>query len=61
VVLLAGTLHVYAGRSLEVDDADTVEEGRVQIEFGIGLETGTNTKTLAAPFKPSFHASTCLP
>jgi hypothetical protein len=54
VVLLAATLHVYAGRPLEVDDADTVEEGRVQVEFGLELETGANAKTLTAPFKPSF-------
>jgi hypothetical protein len=54
VVPLAATLHVYAGRPLEVDDADTVEEGRVQVEFGLELETGANAKTLTAPFKPSF-------
>jgi hypothetical protein len=54
VVLLAVTTKVHAGRPLEVDDADPVDKGQVQIEVGLELETGANTKTLTAPFKPSF-------
>jgi hypothetical protein len=51
LVVLAAAVHIYAARPLEVDDADTVEEGRLQIEFGVELETGANTKTLTAPFR----------
>ena len=51
LVVLAAAVHIYAGRPLEVDDAGTVEEGELQIEFGFELETGANTKTLTAPFR----------
>jgi hypothetical protein len=50
LVVLAAAVYIYAARPLEVDDADTVEEGQLQVEFGIELETGANTKTLSAPF-----------
>jgi hypothetical protein len=53
LVLLAVAVRVEAGRPLEVEDADPVEEGQVQVEFGIELETETNVKALAAPFKIS--------
>ena len=51
LVVLAAAVHIYATRPLEVDDAGTVEEGELQIEFGFELETGANTKTLTAPFR----------
>jgi hypothetical protein len=60
LVLLAVTAKVHATRPLEVDDADPVDKGQVQIEFGLELETGTNTKTLSAPFKPSFGLTSWL-
>jgi hypothetical protein len=51
LVVLAAPVHIYAARPLEVNDAGTVEEGELQIEFGFEPETGANTKTLTAPFR----------
>jgi hypothetical protein len=40
LVVLAAAVHIYAARPLEVDDAGTVEEGQLQVGFGIELERG---------------------
>jgi len=47
MLIVAGQAH--AGRPLVVDDADPVERGRVEVEFGIEVETDANVKTWAAP------------
>jgi hypothetical protein len=54
VGLLGLTLDLYAGRPLVTDDADPVERGRVEVEFGIELETSTQSYTLTAPFAFGF-------
>jgi hypothetical protein len=54
VGLLGLTVDVYAGRPLVTDDADPVERGRVEVEFGIELETSTQSYTLTAPFAFGF-------
>jgi hypothetical protein len=51
LVMLLAAVHIYTARPLEVNDAGTVEEGQLQIEFGFELETGANIETLTAPFR----------
>ena len=53
-VFLIGVLQAHAGRPLVTDDADPVEQGRVEVEFGIELETTTQSYTLTAPFAFGF-------
>jgi hypothetical protein len=48
-MVLPVPVEVQAGRPLVVDDADPVERGRVEVEFGIELETDANVKTWGAP------------
>src|SRR5688572_14580249 len=50
VGLMGLTIDLYAGRPLATDDADPVERGRVEVEFGVELETTTQSYTLTAPF-----------
>ena len=52
--LLIGVPQTQAGRPLVTDDADPVEQGRVEVEFAIELETSTNAYTLTAPFSFGF-------
>jgi hypothetical protein len=47
-------MQVFAGRPLVVDDADTVEPGRVEVEAGVELETTTQSYSLTAPFAFGF-------
>jgi hypothetical protein len=54
VGLLGLTVDLYAGRPLVTDDAYPVEQGRVEVEFGIELETSTQSYTLTAPFSFGF-------
>jgi ABC-type Zn uptake system ZnuABC Zn-binding protein ZnuA len=54
VALLAVTVQVEAGRPLLTDDADPVEQGRVEVEAGLELETSTNSYSLTAPFAFGF-------
>ncbi|HXH11715.1 MAG TPA: transporter [Alphaproteobacteria bacterium] len=49
MAVLAVAVQAHAGRPLVVDDADPVERGRVEVEFGIEVETDANAKTWAAP------------
>jgi Putative MetA-pathway of phenol degradation len=50
VGLLGLTVDLYAARPLVTDDADPVAQGRVEVEFGLELETSTQSYDLAAPF-----------
>ena len=54
VGLLGLTVDLYAGRPLVTDDADPVARGRVEVEFGIELETSTQLYNLTAPFAFGF-------
>lgn len=54
VGLLGLTVDLYAGRPLVTDDAEPVERGRVEVEFGIELETSTQSYSLTAPFSFGF-------
>jgi hypothetical protein len=58
--LLIGVLQVHAGRPLVTDDADPVELGRVEVEFGIELETSVNSYSLTAPFGFGFGVTDWL-
>lgn len=49
VAVLIMAVQAHAGRPLVVDDADPVERGRVEVEFGIEVETDANVKAWAAP------------
>jgi hypothetical protein len=48
--LLGLTVDLYAGRPLVTDDAYPVERGGVEVEFGLELETTTQSYSLTAPF-----------
>jgi hypothetical protein len=54
VGLLGLTVDIYAGRPLVTDDADPVERGRVEVEFGLELETTPQSYSLTAPFAFGF-------
>jgi Putative MetA-pathway of phenol degradation len=54
VGLLGLTVDLYAGRPLVTDDAYPVERGDVEVEFGIELETTTQSYSLTAPFSFGF-------
>jgi hypothetical protein len=54
VGLLGLTVDIYAGRPLITDDADPVERGRVEVEFGLELETTPQSYSLTAPFAFGF-------
>jgi hypothetical protein len=51
---LIGMPQAYAGRPLVTDDADPVEQGRVEVEAGVELETSTQSYSLTAPFSVGF-------
>jgi len=52
--LLIGVPQAQAGRPLVTDDADPVEQGRVEVEAGVELETSTQSYSLSAPFAFGF-------
>jgi outer membrane putative beta-barrel porin/alpha-amylase len=57
---LTGMPQAYAGRPLVTDDAYPVELGDVEVEFGIELETTTNSYSLTAPFSFGFGVTDWL-
>jgi hypothetical protein len=54
VGLLGLTVDLYAGRPLVTDDAYPVARGDVEVEFGLELETTTQSYSLTAPFAFGF-------
>jgi hypothetical protein len=60
ITLVVTTVHVHAGRPLITDDADPVEKGRVEAEFGLELETSGNSYSLTAPFGFGFGVTDWL-
>jgi len=58
--LLGLTVDIYAGRPLVTDDAYPVELGDVEVEFGIELETTTQSYSLTAPFSFGFGVTDWL-
>src|SRR5919108_28799 len=60
VGLLGLTVATYAGRPLVTDDAYPVEQGSVEVEFGIELETTTQLYSLTAPFSFGFGVTDWL-
>jgi Putative MetA-pathway of phenol degradation len=54
VGLFGLTVDIYAGRPLVTDDADPVEQGRVEVEAGLELETSTQSYSLMARFAFGF-------
>jgi hypothetical protein len=54
VTIVVMNLQVHAGRPLVTDDAEPVERGRVEVEWGIELETSVNSYSLTAPFSFGF-------
>jgi Putative MetA-pathway of phenol degradation len=58
--LLIGVTQAHAGRPLVTDDAYPVELGRVEVEFGIELETSANSYSLTAPFSFGFGVTDWL-
>jgi hypothetical protein len=54
------TVNSYAGRPLVTDDAYPVERGSVEVEFGIELETTTQSYSLTAPFSFGFGVTDWL-
>jgi hypothetical protein len=57
---LIGVLQAYGGRPLVTDDADPVEQGRVEVEAGVELETSTQSYSLTAPFSFGFGVTDWL-
>jgi hypothetical protein len=58
--LLIGVPQAEAGRPLVTDDAYPVELGDVEVEFGIELETTTQSYSLTAPFSFGFGVTDWL-
>jgi len=58
--LVGLTVDLYAGRPLVTDDAYPVELGSVEVEFGIELETTTQSYSLTAPFSFGFGVTDWL-
>ena len=58
--LIGLTVGLYAGRPLVTDDAYPVEQGGVEVEAGIELETTTNSYSLTAPFSFGFGVTDWL-
>jgi hypothetical protein len=58
--LVGLTVGLYAGRPLVTDDAYPVEQGSVEVEAGIELETTTNSYSLTVPFSFGFGVTDWL-
>lgn len=59
-VCLVGLPQAHAGRPLVTDDAYPVELGSVEVEFGIELETTTQSYSLTAPLSFGFGVTDWL-